>query len=208
MNAKTPVSARRKPVQSRSKARVRRILEHAAELIGRQGVAGTSMSAIARGTDMSLASLYRYFPNKEAIIRAIAETHVERLEDALRGHLAHLSLENGPDELIDLYADFYRNEPGYAEIWSGVESMPQLQALDLKELYRNARDAHRAARRLLPTMDSERAWRASVLLTRTCGQILRFAMTLSREEEQALLQELKVMVRAYLMDLVRESSHG
>ncbi|MFE8073147.1 TetR/AcrR family transcriptional regulator [Marinobacteraceae bacterium S3BR75-40.1] len=203
--AKHSLSPRRQPVQSRSIERVERILTHAALLIGERGVGRTSMSGIARAAEMSLASLYRYFPNKEAIIKAIAERHVDRLEEALRGQLSDIDLDQGIDELIDLYADFYRNEPGYAEIWSGVESMPELQALDVEELYRNARDVESTAALLLPDLDRERRRRASILLTRTCGQILRFAMTLPKEEEQGLLAELKVMVRAYMSHLQQDT---
>src|SRR5690554_7454927 len=75
------VTPRRKPVQARSRERVDAILRHAAAIFHENGVDGTSMSAIARQSDMSLASLYRYFPNKAAIVHAIAEGHVEKMED-------------------------------------------------------------------------------------------------------------------------------
>ena len=78
------VSPRRRPVQARSRERVNTILHHAAGIFHEQGVDSTSMSAIARQSGMSLASLYRYFPNKAAIVHAIAERHVEKMEQALR----------------------------------------------------------------------------------------------------------------------------
>ena len=68
------VTPRRQPVQARSRERVNNILQHAAAIFHEVGVDATSMSAIARQSDMSLASLYRYFPNKAAIVKAIADT--------------------------------------------------------------------------------------------------------------------------------------
>lgn len=134
------VTPRRRPVQARSRERVGNILSHAAAIFHENGVDGTSMSAIARQSGMSLASLYRYFPNKAAIVHAIAEGHVEKMETALREKLPELSLHDAVDVLIDQFYDFYRTEPAYSAIWSGVESMPELRELDLRELYSNARD--------------------------------------------------------------------
>lgn len=102
------VTPRRQPVQARSRERVESILRHAAAIFHEVGVDATSMSAIARQSDMSLASLYRYFPNKTAIVKAIAEDHVSRMESALRERLETLDLMDAVDVLIDQFYEFYR----------------------------------------------------------------------------------------------------
>ncbi|MDX1457700.1 MAG: TetR/AcrR family transcriptional regulator [Marinobacter sp.] len=195
------VKPRRTPVQARSRERVNSILKHAADIFNDAGVDGTSMSAIARKSDMSLASLYRYFPNKAAIVQAIAETHVARMEQELRDRLAETSIEDAVDVLIDLYYDFYRNEPAYSAIWSGVESMPELRELDLKELYTNARDLDERLKQEFPDLPAERRWSASLLLPRSTGTMLRLAVTLPDDEAENLVEEIKSMARAYLMQL-------
>ncbi|MDX1754828.1 MAG: TetR/AcrR family transcriptional regulator [Marinobacter sp.] len=195
------VKPRRTPVQARSRERVNSILKHAAEIFNEVGVDGTSMSAIARKSDMSLASLYRYYPNKAAIVQAIAETHVARMEQELRDRLAETSIEDAVDVLIDLYYDFYRNEPAYSAIWSGVESMPELRDLDLKELYTNARDLDRRLKHEFPHLPDQRRWSASLLLPRATGTMLRLAVTLPEDEAENLVEEIKSMARAYLMQL-------
>ncbi|SDW58133.1 TetR/AcrR family transcriptional regulator [Marinobacter mobilis] len=195
------VKQRRKPVQARSRERVSTILRHAAEIFNEYGVDGTSMSAIARSSDMSLASLYRYYPNKAAIVKAIAETHVTKMEQELRDRLAATDMENAVDVLVDLYYDFYRNEPAYSAIWSGVESMPELRTLDLNELYTNARDLDARLKQELPGLADERRRSASLLLPRSVGTILRLAVTLPEEEAESLVREIKVMAQAYLATL-------
>ncbi|MGQ7274648.1 TetR family transcriptional regulator [Marinobacter sp. V034] len=202
------LAIRRKPVQARSRERVDSILTHATHIINDNGVDATSMSAIARSSSMSLASLYRYFPNKSSIIRAIAEQHVEKLEQVLREQLS----EDGPVEIIntvlDIYYQFYRDEPAYKAIWSGVEAMPELQALDLRELYSNAEDIDRFLARQYPQLGETERRSASLMLPRTCGSMLRLAVTMPDDEAVLLVDELKRMVRAYLFSLVNEKGSG
>lgn len=197
------VTPRRRPVQARSRERVTNILSHAADIFHEVGVDATSMSAIARQSDMSLASLYRYFPNKAAIVKAIAERHVDQMEAALRERLETLDLNDAVDVLIDLFYEFYRTEPAYSAIWSGVESMPELRELDLRELYSHARDLDNRLRDVCPRIPEDRRWTASLMLPRSAGTILRLAATLPEDQARSMVTELKCMARAYLAELVR-----
>lgn len=195
------VTPRRKPVQARSRERVNSILTHAADIFTEVGVDGTSMSAIARRSGMSLASLYRYFPNKAAIVKAIAESQVDKMEHVMRERLADTEIHEVIDVLVDFYYDFYRTEPGYAAIWSGVEAMPELRELDLKELYTNARDVDAKLKDVFPHLSDERRWNASLLLPRSTGSMLRLAVTLPEADAANLVKEIKCMAQAYLVQL-------
>lgn len=192
------IELRRKPQQARSRERIETILRCSAEVISEVGVEGTKTSEIARRAEISLASLYRYYPNKAAIVKALAEEHIRRLDDYLKGVLQDFDLETGFDRLIDGYATFYRQEPGYKQIWSGVESMPELQQLDLKELYENARVISEKAMSLFPHLDSDRLQRICVMLPRACGSILRLTMNMEEKEAESILDELKLMMKTYL----------
>ncbi len=197
------VAPRRRPVQARSRERVNAILHHAAAIFDEIGVDGASMSAIARQSGMSLASLYRYFPNKAAIVHALAERHVEKMEAALRDRLPELSLTEAVGVLIDYFYEFYQTEPAYTAIWSGVEAMPELRDLDLRELYSNARDLDARLAQECPQIPKDRRWTASLLLPRCAGNILRLAVTLPKAQGDQLVEELKCMANAYVRELVR-----
>ncbi|MCM0611758.1 TetR family transcriptional regulator [Marinobacter sediminum] len=197
------VAPRRRPVQARSRERVDTILRHAAAIFHETGVDAASMSSIAREAGMSLASLYRYFPNKAAIVHAIAELHVEKMETALRERLPELSLTDAVDELIDQFYEFYRSEPAYSAIWSGVEAMPELRDLDLRELYSNARELDARLKEECPQIPGHRRWTASLLLPRSTGTILRLAVTLPETQGRQLVEELKCMAGAYVRELIR-----
>ena len=133
-NEQTSIQARRAPIQKRSIERVGRILDVTAEMLQEVGVDGVKTTEIARRAEIKLASLYRYFPNKNAILKSLAERQFERLKPIMASFLQNFDLDDGLDKLIDVYADFYRNEPGYMELWAGIQGVPELNQLDMDDL--------------------------------------------------------------------------
>ena len=134
MTETRPLHVRATPRQKRSRETFERILEAASELIHERGSDALKLTEVAVKADVPIGSVYRYFPNKAAIVHAIAEQHVEKMERALRERLQELNLSDAVDVLIDQFYEFYRHEPAYSAIWSGVEAMPELRELDLREL--------------------------------------------------------------------------
>ena len=63
--------------------------------------------------------------------------------------------------LIEQFYTF-RTEPAYSAIWSGVEAMPELQDLDLRELYNNASDLDARLQQEYPNLPDDRRWNASL----------------------------------------------
>jgi len=61
---------RRKPRQARSQERVNRILDVAEKLFASQGYAATTTNAIAAQAQVPIGSLYQFFPDKTAILKA------------------------------------------------------------------------------------------------------------------------------------------
>lgn len=80
---------RRRPVQRRSRETVGYVLEAAAQLFGELGYERTTTNLVAERAGVSIGSVYQYFPNKEALLLALAELHLgearERATAALRG---------------------------------------------------------------------------------------------------------------------------
>ncbi|MEM9176558.1 MAG: TetR/AcrR family transcriptional regulator [Myxococcota bacterium] len=60
-----------------------RVLEAAAELIGRQGYAATSIAQISRASGAKPASIYWAFGNKEGLLAAVMERAADRFFEAL-----------------------------------------------------------------------------------------------------------------------------
>jgi AcrR family transcriptional regulator len=71
---------RKIPRQSRAQDTVDVVLEAAAQLLEASGEAGFNTNAVAERAGVSIGALYRYFPDKQSILRALAlrETEAHR----------------------------------------------------------------------------------------------------------------------------------
>ena len=72
-----PMAARTTPAQSRSRVTFERILSTAAELLGDVGIERLSTNLVCRRAGMTPPALYRYFPNKYAILSELARRLLE-----------------------------------------------------------------------------------------------------------------------------------
>jgi AcrR family transcriptional regulator len=82
---------RKRPRQERSKATVDAILEASARVLVKQGFDGLTTNAVATAAGVSIGSLYQYFPNKEAIVAALIEHHLEQMNAAVLAELARVA---------------------------------------------------------------------------------------------------------------------
>jgi AcrR family transcriptional regulator len=72
---------RKQPSQRRSRETVAVVLEAAARILEKEGLAGFNTNAVAERAGVSIGSLYQYFPNKDTLTLAlIAEFEHELLE--------------------------------------------------------------------------------------------------------------------------------
>ena len=71
--------------QARSGATVEVIVEAAARILETAGPVGFTTNAIAERAGVSVGSLYQYFPNKDAITRALIRRELATLEAAIEG---------------------------------------------------------------------------------------------------------------------------
>lgn len=78
-------SARRLPLQSRSQHTVQRVLDAAGSLLQQMPLEDLTTTRIAAEAGLSIGGLYRFFPDKQTIIDAIAVRHVEQFRASLEG---------------------------------------------------------------------------------------------------------------------------
>lgn len=96
MPARTPLKPRKMPTQARSKATVEAILRAAAQVFRRHGYASATTDRIAERAGVSIGSLYQYFPNKDAILVALAEQHIDEGFSLLGSLIAEASSAHPP----------------------------------------------------------------------------------------------------------------
>src|SRR3954469_24279894 len=91
MRSQVRTTPRKRPRQARSKATVDTILEATTRVLVKQGFDGLSTNAVAAAAGVSIGSLYQYFPNKEALVSALIERHIEDMNSALLAELSRVA---------------------------------------------------------------------------------------------------------------------
>jgi AcrR family transcriptional regulator len=108
------VALRRTPVQERSAARVQRMLDAAAALLDEVGYEATTTSHIAARARVSVGSLYQFFPDRRAVLQALAVRSFSRFSDMLAERVAAFPLrrwQDAVDVVVDVFVEFSRTEP-------------------------------------------------------------------------------------------------
>ncbi|WP_419729933.1 TetR/AcrR family transcriptional regulator [Lichenicola sp.] len=92
------------PKRQRGRLRVAAILQAAAELFAERGFDAATMTDIAARSGTAIGSLYRFFPNKDALAQAL----LTRYRDGLDGALAEIEQRAGellPAAIADALLD-------------------------------------------------------------------------------------------------------
>lgn len=122
---------RKAPSQQRSRQTVERILDAAARLLDERGYAATTTNHVAELAGVSIGSLYQYFPNKDALLVALAEQHLEESSLQMAGRLAELrETEPGASEvvrsLVELAVDLNESSRLHAILFAEAPRSPAL----------------------------------------------------------------------------------
>jgi AcrR family transcriptional regulator len=112
----------RKPVQGRSAGTVQQVFAATSALLGRMSVDDITTSLVAKEAGISVGGLYRFFPDKQSIIDAIAVRHMEEFKSALLRSVAQLAFADGPtflSRVIDAYVAFLDERPDFRTLALG-----------------------------------------------------------------------------------------
>ena len=93
------LAPRKLPSQRRSRETFEAIVEACAGLLAERGYALTTTNHVAERAGVNIASLYEYFPGKDAIVAQVAERLVARVLGRL-GRGAARVMEGGPDRAV------------------------------------------------------------------------------------------------------------
>ena len=95
------------------------------------------MGEVAERAGVPIGSLYQFFPDKGAIIRALAERFTAESRACIDAALADVPDEQGLfvafAELVDTYYAICLAEPVMGDIWSGTQADKSLRELELAD---------------------------------------------------------------------------
>jgi AcrR family transcriptional regulator len=192
---------RNPPIQSRSRERLRRVLDAADELLAREGAEAFTTTRIAETAGVPIGSVYRFFGDKEAIVEALAIRYWRDFDDLVAGMAdadAREPLADPAGAVLEALAAGFRARPGFLALWYGG-----LRTERIRDSTRQARTAIAASiERMLevhwPAADATARATAATMVVLAGDGLLREAFRRDRSGDVRLLAEAKLMVDAYL----------
>lgn len=125
MSPRPPIPSttpRKQPRQRRSAVTVAAILEAAARILETTGYDGYTTNAVAARAGVSVGSLYQYFPNRDAITRALIEQESDALLSDILAMEVHADGQQGIRELLAIAVHHQLRRPRLARFLDAEEA--------------------------------------------------------------------------------------
>ncbi|BAC88745.1 TetR/AcrR family transcriptional regulator [Gloeobacter violaceus] len=196
------VSMRRAPQQERGRQRVDSILDAAAEIFAEVGYEAATTNAIAARAKTSIGSLYQFFPDKQAIFRALDARYCLQLHalgaQVLTPAMAAVALERMVGDVIDAYGDF-QSQPGFRAVMLQHQLTPHLCEAEDESL---DRELVKVLATLLsmrnPALEPERCELLADVCVRTGCTLLTAGVLGDEKYHRQMLEQTKNILVAYL----------
>ncbi len=190
------------PQQERASRRIESFLNAAAEIVADVGYESMTMTAIARRSKASIGALYRYFPDKTAVARALLQRYAQETDahwSSLTEEAKELGIEDFAQRLVGMMAAFTEQHPAYLPLIAA----PIKFARDAAVRQNLRAQFSRAFMAKNPSLSRERALLvANVVVQIMKGLVAIYATTPAREH--ALVSaEFKRVLTDYLGDVLQ-----
>jgi AcrR family transcriptional regulator len=201
-------SLRAQPKQKRGQRRVDAILNAASERFAEVGYENATIIEIAARADTSVGSLYQFFANKEAILKALVERYVERASVVFAGMeveaFPQMTLEQSIKAILVPLKAFIRDNRDFQVIFSSPTGSTYvdetIRSMDEAFLARTGASLLRAR----PNMSAEDLRKYSLV----CMVIMKGLLGLAHHSSELTLdevfEELEAVYLRYLTPLMGE----
>ncbi|WAC22806.1 TetR/AcrR family transcriptional regulator [Blastomonas sp. SL216] len=193
---------RKQPQQTRSRETMQRVLEEAELLLVEQGVDGFNTNVLAERAGVGVRAIYRYFPNKWAILVEL----IDRSNARERDWVGNLRLLKAGDDwrcAIDRMIDgFYRgasDSPSYSVLRAACQVSPQLREVDDRNVALFESDVAEALAALGLAVDPHRLGIIAQIVIEISGRLIDLALKADHPASaELLIGELKRMLHDLL----------
>jgi AcrR family transcriptional regulator len=110
---------RTEPTQRRSTQRLDALLDAAAEIVDESGFERLTTQMVAERAGASIGTVYRYFPDRVAVLHSLRERSVRRFRERVADDLERAEIATWWDVVdvsLDACAALYRDEPGFSVV--------------------------------------------------------------------------------------------
>ncbi|HEY7417150.1 MAG TPA: TetR/AcrR family transcriptional regulator [Ktedonobacteraceae bacterium] len=203
------IPLRRMPQQARGQQRIHKLLNAAEQVFAEVGYDNATTNAIAAYADTSIGSLYQFFPNKEAILRAVILRYLGEMRELFDQNLTPqavetLSLDEFLERLIRGVAHLRESHAGFRPVFFASQSSPELVEATAS-LQSEIVDRIEALLALhVPELSQQQrrvCSRTSVVIFQA---LMSLAMDLQGAERELQLGELRTVLLTYLQTYIPE----
>lgn len=116
------LSLRNEPVQARSTARLAGLLDAAAAVIDELGYERLTTAMVAERAGASIGTVYRYFPDRIAVLQALAARNLERSLAQVTQEISDQRHETWVDAMsaaMGVFVEAFKSEPGFRSLRVG-----------------------------------------------------------------------------------------
>ncbi|MBL8335149.1 MAG: TetR/AcrR family transcriptional regulator [Rhodoferax sp.] len=192
---------RRPPSQGRGLVTFERVLATATELLDRVGAEGLTTNLIASESGVNISSIYKYFPNKHAILVALFERYNQQRFEAVRELVETFGgspdWEHTLDKTIDKILSTRRATPGNVALRRAMRSSPELAEIDQQANQSVARWFSEQVRQLTG-LPERRAIVVSRLAIEAETALMDWWESPDVDYAPMVAREIKAMMRAYI----------
>ena len=196
----------RKPKQARSWVRVNRMLDVSEAAFVEYGYAAATTKQIAAEAEVPIGTLYQFFPDKAAILEALAERYTNLLNERLNvfetAEMMELPLEEYVKHFTEGVDSFFTEYPGYRAIFLEITTaMPEVDEAGDKQLMQTYK---RILPKLNVTLTEKDCEAISFVLVKAVGNVVWLASGQPPELRQRLVLEAQRLSLNYLKSYLPE----
>lgn len=207
-NPRDIATVRAQPRQARARETVDRILAVAGDLLIETGWEGFNTNALAERVGCRVATIYRYFPDKVAVVSTLAERTVAQWDRELLDFSQFLHADRDFrdlwPQLVKRFVSLLRQQPAAMAVRSAMQAEPTLRAIDQADNARLADYVGRMLRQQIPYLSQAEAGSVARTLIETTVVMTDLAIASPSKERSRLLRQLEIMHQAYLARLYEE----
>ena len=205
----TELELRRTPMQARGQATFEEILDATAVLLDKVGGDKVTTNLIARAAGVNVATLYQYFPNKQAVLLELfkrqSEARIRLGEKLLAGFGAADDWRKVIGSAIQVIAKARAEMPGTLALRQVMRSSPQL--LEHEQLYAQHMSAVLAAELQAVGVKRDRAHLVARCAVETLTALLDLWSVETHGDDDRVVEEAKTLLVGYLAPHFESSSH-
>lgn len=207
--APSDLQPRRNPRQHRSRRTVTRILDATAELLEDEGYENLTTDRVAELCGVNIATLYHYFPNKLSLVHTLAQKFAEQQQerlDAIYDKRGELDWREGVDLLVDAGFEFNRSIKGALAAARAMQNHAALREIDLQRDARQSEFVGQVLAELGVKGSPDELQTRALVLLQTIGNAMNAALMWYPEHADAVIDEVKVMIKQYIKYYIEQSS--